>query len=345
MVSYAPVRSTLPVAPDPFTKITDTMHIVVTIDVEEDGWGNYHESAGTTENIRKIPLLQKCFENAGIMPTYLIDYLVATDPYATGLFREIFEDGKCEIGTHIHPWNTPPFDEERNSRNSMLCNLPEELQYRKLKFVHETIKSNLLLEPVSFRAGRWAFSDTVARNIHRLGYKVDTSVTPYVNWSDIHGPDYSDIAPDPYRQDVFDGNGGPEGVLIEIPASIGYLQGRHPLWNKLYKTFKRKHFDKIRMLGILGKLNILNKVWLSPEICNLEAMVRLVERFRKDGIPVINLVFHSNSLKHGLNPFVQGEKDLDTFMGILQDFLGYVKGEGIRSIRLMDILSFPDEIV
>jgi hypothetical protein len=43
-------------------------------------------------------------------------------------YREIVAEGGGEIGAHLHPWNTPPLREEFTEANTMLKNLPPELQ-------------------------------------------------------------------------------------------------------------------------------------------------------------------------------------------------------------------------
>lgn len=318
------------------------MYIVVTADVEEDNWYSDHRTNYSTENIREMPVLQRLFDDAGIKPTYLINYPVATDSYAIGFFGELMKEGKCEIGTHIHPWNTPPLDEEFNDRNKMLCNLPEDLQYKKLRYLHETIRDNFKFDPISFRAGRWAFDEVVARNIHRLRYKIDTSVTPFTDWSNILGPDYSDIPPDPYRYNIPDRGDDGNGQLLEVPASIGYLQKNQIYWNRIYKMLKNQHFDYFKVLGFLNKVNILNKVWLTPEVFDVKEMIKLVERFRNNGSGIINMTLHSNSMKCGLNPFVKDIKDLEIFKNKLCDFLSYVNEQGIKSVRLSDVPSVKE---
>jgi len=99
------------------------MHLVVTIDTEEDNWGQYSADSFSIENIKKIPALQEMFDEFSVVPTYLVTYPVATNRESVEILKDILQRGKCEIGMHCHPWSTPPFDEERNSFNSMLCNL------------------------------------------------------------------------------------------------------------------------------------------------------------------------------------------------------------------------------
>ena len=105
------------------------MKLIVTIDTEEDNWGSYNPTGNTVENIGYIRELQELFDKYDVKPTYLLTYPVATDDNSVSLLRGVMERGGCEIGTHCHPWNTPPFKEQTGPKNSMLCNLPSNLQY------------------------------------------------------------------------------------------------------------------------------------------------------------------------------------------------------------------------
>ena len=175
------------------------MKLIITIDTEEDDWGAYKYSRNALENIKKISVLQKIFEEYKVIPTYLITYSVANNVESAVLFKKILGMGRCEIGAHCHPWSTPPFIERTSERNSMLCNLPSDLQYQKLEILHDTIFKKVGIEPKSFRAGRWGFNAVVADNLCKLGFKVDTSETPYCDWSMYHGPNFSFTAPTPRR--------------------------------------------------------------------------------------------------------------------------------------------------
>jgi hypothetical protein len=313
------------------------MYLIITIDTEEDNWGDYSSEGSTVENILKIPQLQDLFDKFNAKPTYLVTYPVAKDEKAVSILKGILERGNCEIGTHCHPWNTPPFGEETNDRNSMLCNLSEDLQFRKINFLHETIVRNFGIEPVSFRAGRWGYSDSVARNLYKLGYKVDTSVISFTNWTGEFGPDFTEIGPRAYRfslEDIF--NGSESGTLMEVPATVGYLQRNFELSNFLLKLLKRGPIRKLRLIGILDRLNILNKVWLSPENSDSKKMIQLTKRMMSNKYKIINMFFHSTSLKAGLSPYVKTENDEVKFINCIKDFLSFTRDAGIETITLSD---------
>ena len=144
------------------------MKLIVTIDTEEDNWLPFSKSGYTTENIRQVPGLQRLFADVGIRPTYLTTYQVATNPESAAILREVAEQRTGEIGAHCHPWNQPPFEETASMKNSMLCNLPGELQIRKIETLHDTIQERIGVTPTAFRSGRWGYSAAVARALVKL---------------------------------------------------------------------------------------------------------------------------------------------------------------------------------
>lgn len=310
------------------------MYLTVTIDTEEDNWSNY-ASEPVLSNIEKIPELQKLFDRYGVTPNYLISYPVANDPRSASILRGIMEDGRCEIGTHLHTWNTPPFEEEKTPRNTMLSNLDEGLQSRKLEALHSKIAENFGIEPVTFRSGRWGFDRTVARTIRRMGYRVDTSVSPYSNWEMYHGPDFSEYSPKPHRIPAGDG-GGPDDWIMEVPATIGFLQDDYPRCNRRMKAISGSALRRFRLLGILDRMRLLNKVCLSPEPDTSDKMIGLAESMRRNGYKVLNLFFHSTSLKHGLNHFTRTPEEAAELMRRIERFLEYAVQSGVRPMKLSE---------
>lgn len=309
------------------------MYLAITIDVEEDNWSNY-DSDPVLSNIGKLSELQKLFDEYHAKPTYLITYPVATDMKSVSLLREIMEDGRCEIGAHVHPWNTPPFEEEKSVKNTMLFNLKGELQYKKIESLHEKILRNFEIEPVTFRAGRWGFDQTVAENMFKLGYKVDCSVSPYINWESYFGPDFSNWSPEIQR--LYLENQGHNRYLLEIPATIGFLQPNYKLCNKMFNAISNSKLKHIRMIGILDKLKMLNKVWLSPEMSDGMEMIKLANSIKREGYVLLNMFFHSSSLKAGLTPFTKSVEDEKIIMKRIEEFLKKMAINNVKSVTLRE---------
>lgn len=315
----------------------DHISLIVTIDTEEDNWGNYDIERFSLENIQRISGLQDIFNRFGINPTYLVTYPVATDPSSITVLKKIHESGKCEIGAHCHPWNTPPFEEQRNGHNSMLLNLSTDLQIKKIKELNQSITKSFGIQPESFRAGRWGFGKDTAFCLAQAGIKNDTSILAFQNWSEYDGPDYSDITPKVFQITTKVGSG--KNTLLEIPASAGYSIGSFVKCNKLYKILEQKITMKFHIKGILSRLGILKKIWLSPETASAAEMVILTNAMIRQGYNILNMFFHSTALKAGLSPFVRTKDDEHLFLKKIEDYLQYLKSIGVQSIKLSDARS------
>jgi len=313
------------------------MILVITIDVEEDNWGGYECNSFTLENVKKIPSLQRLFDEYDVIPTYLVTYPVATSKESVYILKEILRQGKCEIGMHCHPWSTPPFDEDKSVHNSMLCNLSSELQRKKLSVLHDAIEKNLGVAAKSFRAGRWGYNGTVSSVIKDLGYTVDTSITPFTDWSEYHGPDYSLLSPEPYRfesPEIFERHHN--GSMIEIPASIGYLQSNYELCASVDRALKSNFGKYLRLKGVLNKMYLLNKIWLSPETSDAYQMIKLTKVFIRKKYKIINMFFHSTSLQAGLTSYVKSKEDEIRYFNRMREYFKFTSKVGIKSVRLSD---------
>src|SRR5439155_12482078 len=105
--------------------------------------------------------------------------------------RGIQDGGHAEIAAHLHPWNTPPLDEAFAPRNSMLKNLPPQLQQAKLESLTAKLEEAFGAPPSAFRAGRYGLGPETVTALIRRGYRVDSSVTPWVSWQqDDEGPTF-----------------------------------------------------------------------------------------------------------------------------------------------------------
>lgn len=313
------------------------MKLIVTIDTEEDNWPPYSPTGYTVRNIERLPALQELFAAYDVRPTYLVTYQVVAHPGAATVLESLLRAERCEIGAHCHPWSTPPFTEDKIVRNSMLCNLPPALAAAKVRNLHAAIVSRLGVCPTGFRSGRWGCNEAVAQTLHDLGYLVDTSVTAYTDWRYCTGPDYSQMPPMPYLFSPDDiRRPCAEGPLLQVPATVGYLQRNFALSNALTNAIRRSPLRRLRLLGILDRLGWLNKVWLSPENATGAQMIALARRMRDSGYPLLNLFFHSSTLMAGLTPFVRDRVDEERFRERIRQFLAYAQAEGFESITLSE---------
>lgn len=313
------------------------MHLIITVDTEEDNWLGFQGGQATTRNAERMVSLQGLFDEFRVRPTYLLTQAMASDPAAAGFLREVQADGRCEIGAHCHPWNTPPIREAPSAANSMLCNLPPALQYEKMRNLTEHIAECCGVRPVSFRAGRWAYSQEVGLNLVRLGYRVDSSITPHYDWSSGHGADFTSFALEPYWRTLRDVYAdAPAEPLVEIPTTIGYLQRNFRRAARVHRRLLRQPFPRLKVNGLLYRLGLLNRVWLCPELYSAGEMIKLTEVLRERGFPVVNLMFHSPTLVAGLTPFVRSVAEERAFIGRIRAYLEYSATAGLESLTLTE---------
>ena len=311
--------------------------LLITIDTEEDEWGAYDLPQYRVSNIARLVQLQAMFEEYGVRPTYMITRPVAEDRAAIGVLAPILERGGCEIGAHCHPWNTPPYVEARTPANSMLCNLPADLQLRKLDYLIGTIRKHYGVEPTSFRSGRWGFSTAVARNVAALGLKVDSSITPFMSWTAYGGPDFDRPYLERYPLSLDDLSVRDESSpLIEIPVTAGLHGSMLGPRLATYRMLSRAPFTWVKGRSIADRVGLLSMTWLCPEMSSTTSMIALSEQLLGQGVSILNLMFHSGTLTPGLTPFVRTEEAEARFLRRIRSYLDYCRMKGIGSATLTE---------
>ncbi|MBC2714579.1 MAG: hypothetical protein HF978_04645 [Desulfobacteraceae bacterium] len=315
-----------------------TIKFIITIDTEEDQWDNYSTEYYSVENINRLLFLQEIFDKYNAVPTYLINWPVISDPKSSQIIKKLCNEHNCEIGTHCHPWNTPPFGEEINEKNTIMCNLPYEVIEQKMGRLHEAIVKTLNVEPLCFRAGRWGFGSNVAKCIQQLGYTIDTSVTPFVDWSVNSGPNFNGASTFPYHFEARDIlKQCSDGPLFEVPASIGFIQRNFEISDRIRKIILSTRIRKLRLLGILDKLKLLNHRWLAPELSSAEDMIKLINVLVLKGHRVLNFTLHSTSLLPGKSPYIKSEEDFYNFIKKIETVLAYCNHKNFGFAPLSNI--------
>lgn len=320
------------------------MRLVVSIDTEEEGlWGGAYRATGNTvENIAGVPRFQALCEDFGVRPSYLIDYPVADDRRAMEILAPLQARGKAEIGAHLHPWCNPPLEETPSPRLSFLCNLPVDLQRRKLAALTERITQATGKRPVSFRAGRYGLDAAGFRLLAEAGYRVDSSVIPFSDFSGGAGPDFRAAPWTPYWPDASDlCRPGERGALVEIPVAVGYSRPDFRRADRLRQWAGQSPWRHLRAVGVVDRLGWARRIKLSPEQATGAEMVQLVEALRQQQAPVAVLMFHSSSLVPGLSPYVPSEARLERFFSDLATLLEHcISRRGDQPATLEELADF-----
>lgn len=301
----------------------DAVPFVVSIDTEEDNWQPARTGI-TVDNIRELPELQRRLERFGVRATYFTTYQVATHPSSAPVVAELASGNHVEIGGHLHPWNTPPLDEPLVGRLTMLKNLPAPLQAAKLRVLTAALERATGTRPVVFRAGRWGIGPSTVNELAACGYRVDSSVTPFVNWQMYDDGPNHDGAPlgcyplgteSDVRLPVLD------GPVLEVPASFGYTRSPFSFWHRVHCTLTGPRYRWAHLGGVADRAGIFRKAALSPETDSVADMLRLAERLLERDVPYLHMFWHSPSLRPGLSPFVRTQRDVDRFNGAIETFI------------------------
>lgn len=289
-------------------------HFIITIDTEGDNiWNRATKPSGlrdiSVENAQYISRFQELCEKYQYKPTYLVNYEMAgAEPFVSQA-REWQKSGLCEIGMHMHAWNTPPIYHlpfNKRGHNPYAGEYPKKILWQKMQIMTETIVKAFDVKPYSHRGGRWYIDSWYIRALLRLGYKVDCSVTSGISWdrtigNTMYGPDYSDFPTNAYfmnsrdldkpmkpRDDVTS--------ILQIPPTIIPTS----LPNKLHKAAN----DPLEIRKIWKE-----RIWLRPNGSNLKEMLYIVEKTRNRDY--IEFMLHSSELMPGGSPTFRTKQSIE----------------------------------
>ncbi len=299
---------------------TPLLQVVVDTEEEFDWSKPFNRDSNAVRNLAHQEKAQDLFDRAGVKPTYVVDYAVASQSMGYGPLREFLADGRCDIGAHLHPWVNPPYVEEVGDQLSYPGNLAPELESDKLRVLTGTIERNLGVKPLVYRAGRYGIGPHSLALIDRLGYEVDVSVLPRIDLSRIHGPDFSAFGIHPFRF-------GPGGRRLGIPLTIGHTGwlGNAAPW--LYPWIDTAAGNRLRIKALASRFRLIERIRLSPEGYSLSEQIRLVRRQLAQGQRIFNLSYHSPSLMPGGAPYVRNVGDLARFLESLEGFFDFFANE------------------
>ena len=234
--------------------------LLVIIDTEEEfDWSRPLSRDNTSvTSIAAQPRAHDLFAKYGIVPTYVIDYPVATSDLAIRTLGELAAGGACEIGAHLHPWVNPPDTEDVTPHNSYPGNLPAALEREKLAHLTSAIVDNYGLRPTVYKAGRYGVGPHTAETLADLGYTVDVSVVPYTSFTDDGGPDFRSVGFLPYWCD------GPGG-LLEIPLTCGFHDLFSAWGRRLFPLLASPTGMTVHAPGVFARSGLLERIRLSPE--------------------------------------------------------------------------------
>ena len=329
---FKPTHSALPALSSPL--------VVTTIDAEE----SFDWMQPLTRNARNLAAMgqqylgHEIFGRHGIVPIYLVTYPVVAEEDGYRPLLELLQNGKCEIGTQLHPWVTPPFEETLCLENSFSGNLPAVLEFEKLSNLTDAIAQRFGIRPRVYRAGRYGLGPHTFAALRRLGYLIDTSVVPEQNYASESGPSFLGLPAHPYWTDD-------EEALLEVPLTSAFV-GRFGQSNpRLSRALYRDGHSHRVARGALARARVLERIRLTPEGTHVDDAIRLVRTLLDKGVRVFTISYHAPSLVVGNTPYVRSIEDRDQLLRWLDEFyeffLNTIGGRPVTTTQLYEMASKP----
>lgn len=300
---------------------------VIFVDVEEEfDWSRpFSREARAVTNVAALPAFHAKLAGRGIAMTYLVDHPVATDPAAIAALRPLLATPGTEIGSQLHPWVNPPYDEELSARNSFVGNLPPALETAKLVTLTDAIAAAFGRSPRVFRAGRYGIGPGTLTALARLGYRIDTSMRSRFRYSDEGGPDFGRIG-----NAAFDAGG-----LIEIPLTTIFTGWGRRIGPSLHRAASWLPHGP----GLLAYAGLVSRVPLTPEGTHAQEACEAIRVAAGEGTRLLVLSFHSPSLVPGHTPYVSDTATLAQFHDWWDVVLDALVAADYRPASVADLLA------
>lgn len=294
--------------------------LTISIDTECDHRPDWSRSAPLTfENITSgIPdRLQPVFGLAGAIPTYLLTVEVLENDECVDALKSI-DGNTCEFGTHLHAAFIEPekkyYDYAGVDSPEFQCSYSADIEFKKLANLSDLFAERFNHAPRSFRAGRYGAGLNTLSSLEKLGYFVDSSVTPRIRWSDPkQSVDYRKAPLQPYTPRI-DNVIGKADVgsrkILEVPISMRPRFGRSPQW-------------------------------LRPWFSDFDTMKKVTQHhldcYANEPLVVLNMMFHSMEVIPKASPYPQTESDVSKFLDQLSRILGWCSELGFEYSALNDV--------
>ncbi len=300
-------------------------YLCVSIDTECDkglAWKSKRPLAfdGIFEGV--VARLQPLFRVHGAKPTYLLSPEVIRDGESAEALRKL--EGAFELGAHLHGEYAEPGAFEPEVTKVFQRDYSAEMERQKLTYLTEIFTSTFGKAPRSFRAGRFGIGENSLGILSDLGYAVESSVTPFMDWTSSGAPGLSFVgAPtQPYHPDPrAPAKLGPCKVL-EVPVTIRPRALSHA--------------------PFVGKY--IEPRWLRPTrgtesgICDLaKDEIKAARAAHPERPVVLNAMFHNVEIIAGASPYAQTEAAAEGIMDRLAALLAFAREEDIRVIGLSDV--------
>lgn len=280
--------------------------LIITIDTEGDNLWTWKQGAEVhTRNVQFLERFQELANRYGFFPTWLSNYEMINDDNYIRFADKYLSKDLCEIGMHLHAWNSPPLYTlkavEHPENAPYLIEYPVDIIEEKISYLTEYIEKRVGKKPVSHRAGRWAMNQAYFDLLAKYGYLIDCSVTPHVDWTNTLGQ-----SKDAFGTNYYHAKEQPHwistgyGKLMECPVTIRMTNRlRIPAWNAQGLKYAAKRIMKGQVL------------WFRPHLNNHSEMIELMDMVQREKDSYLMFMLHSSELMPGGSPTFKTQDDIE----------------------------------
>lgn len=320
-----------------------TPSIIFTVDTEpDDQWAPPLPDGTlppfTFANTRGLGALRDFFRERDAPVTWMTSYSIARDPESARLLRDCARDGD-EIAGHLHGWETPPFADVDRFARPFIAEYDAGMRMAKHRSLLAAHEDAFDARPVSYRAGRWGVDALELQHLAELGYTIDSSIPPGIDFRDRHGlrqagPDFRShlaAAPTPHRA----------GPLWEVPASIAPVGvfGRAIGMARIAARRDDRSRAARALSDALAATRLQELIWVRPLKHPRVKLVRATRALLRRGAPIINVMFHSSEAFAGTSPVSRGQEDVERLYGDLDAILAAARAQGAVPRTLRDAVA------
>jgi hypothetical protein len=287
--------------------------LLFTVDAEEEfDWSDFTpetHKAGSPEGLARLSEVCAAY---GVKPLHFITWPLIRDAAFADWFRGEAENGRADLGLHLHQWATPPHGGYRGEYFSWQMNLPRAVHRENLVALAEAFEDAFGFRAIAHRAGRYGIAPETYEDLARAGIRYDFSPCPPFDFSARGGPDFSAVSNDPFTVDT------DAGAVFATPVcgALAIRGGRTFLSQQSdagLHTAKRPRLPRA----------LTAPFRLSCEGARFEELTALTHHLAREGVPVLTFSLHSTTLTPGANAYGPNRASVDGQLDMIARYLDF----------------------
>lgn len=289
--------------------------LMLTVDAEEEfDWSDFKTGSHRVGDPEGLTRLSALCAARGVKPLHFITHPLIADAGFARWFRREQDEGRADLGLHLHQWATPPTGGYEGEYFSWQMNLPRPVHRAKLAALAGAFERAFGRRPIAHRAGRYGLAPENYEDLAEIGVRLDFSPSPAFDFSARGGPDFSGVSNDPFTAETRAGAVAVTPVCgaLAIRGGRSFLPQRGaPGLNAAPRRLRP------RMLTAPFRLTC--------EQARFEELKALTRHLARAGTPVLTFSLHSTTLTPGANAYAPDAAAVDAHLSMIARYLDFFK--------------------